>query len=165
MNNILILIDHFLMFPFRLPSSATLGLWIGCAFLALYCTIIGEGIRYLFMRMHKKYYSGFSDKAKHYHELSMKALHCGDKESYLAANKLAHDNFGKGFFARASVSMAILLPVPFALNWLSLRFEGIIVHTVPFIEKGVGYVFVFLILYIILRIVFSRLRYKILLTI
>ncbi len=162
LNSLTSWLDTFLILPFRLPSNATIGLWLGCAILALYCTIIGEGIRYLFMKIHSKYYSGFTDKTKHYHDLSMKALHSGQKDAYLAANKLAHDNFGKGFFAKASVSMAILLPVPFALNWLSLRFEGIIVHTVPLIEKGVGYVFVFLIQYIVLRIIFSKIRHKIL---
>ncbi len=157
-------LDTFLIIPFRLPHNAALGLWLGCAILAFYCAIIGEVIRYLFMRIHNNYYTGFSDKAKHYHDLSIKALHSGEKQAYLAANKLAHDNFGKGFFAKASVSMAILLPVPFALHWLSLRFEGIIVHVVPLIDKGVGYVFVFLIQYIILRILFSKFRHKILQT-
>ncbi len=158
MSEFEILLDSFLMLPFRLPSSAVLGLWLGCIVLAFYCVLIGEGIRYLFMAMHKKYYTGLSDDTIHYHDLSMKALHSGNKEAYLAANTMAHEKFGKSFFARASVSMAILMPVPFALNWLSLRFEGITVHKVPFTEKGVGYVFVFLISYIILRIVASKVR-------
>ncbi len=160
MTELFPILDSFLIAPFRWPSSAIIGLWLGCIILALYCTLIGEGIHYLFMAMHKKYYSGLSDETMHYHDLSMKALHSGNKEAYLASNKMAHEKFGKSFFARASVSMAILLPVPFALNWLSLRFEGVIVHTIPFTEKGVGYVFVFLISYIILRIIFSKIRKK-----
>ncbi len=158
MTEIYTLLDSFLIAPFRLPSSAVFGLWLGCAILAFYCTLLAEGIYLLFMTVHKKYYHGLSDDTMHYHKLSMKALHSGNKEAYLAANKLAHDKFGKSFFAKASVSMAAVAPVPFALNWLSLRFEGIDVHTIPFTEKSVGYVFVFLILYIVERIAFSKFR-------
>ncbi len=148
------------MAPFRWPTSATMGLWLGCAFLAIYSTCIGEGIRFLLMMVHKQYYHGLSDKTMHYHKLSMKALHSGEKEAYLAANKMAHDSFGKSFFASASVGMAMLLPVPFFLAWLSLRFEGIVVHTIPFTEQTVGYVFVFLILYILCRILFANIKKK-----
>ncbi len=156
-----LLLDKFLIFPFRLPSSAVMGIWLGCLILSFYCTLIGEGIRYIFMKAHNKYYTNLSDETERYHKLSMKALHSGEKEAYLAANKMAHDSFGKSFFAKASVSMTILLPVPFALHWLSLRFENITIHTIPFTEQNVGYVFVFLILYIIWRIIFSKFRKKV----
>ncbi len=149
-------LDAFLMAPFRWPQSATLGLWLGCAFLAIYSTCLGEGIRFLLMKAHKHYYKGLQDNTMHYHKLSMQALHSGKKDAYLAANTLAHDSFGKSFFAGASVGMAMLLPVPFCLSWLALRFEGIAVHTIPFSEKTVGYVFIFLILYIFSRIIFSK---------
>ncbi len=152
------LLDSFFIAPFRWPNSAVLGLWLGCAILAFYCSLIGETIYVLFMKVHKKYYHGLSDETLHYHKLSMKALHSGNKEAYLAANKLAHDKFGKSFFAKASVSMATLTPVPFVLHWLSLRFEGIAVHSIPFTEKSVGYVFVFLTLYIFERIIVSKIR-------
>ncbi len=151
-------LDTFLVAPFRWPSSAYIGFWLGCAFLAIYSIAIGELIRILLMAAHRRYYSNLNDKTLHYHKLSMKALHCGEKEAYFAANRLAHDNFGKSFFAKASVSMAMLLPVPLCLAWLSLRFEGVEIYTIPFTEKAVGYVFVFLISYIILRIAFAKVK-------
>ncbi len=146
------------MAPFRWPSSATFGIWLGCTFLAIYSTFIGESIRFLLMKAHRRYYHGLSDNTLHYHKLSMKALHSGQKDAYFAANKMAHESFGKSFFAGASVGMAMLLPVPFFLAWLALRFEGIAVHTVPFTENTVGYVFVFLTLYIICRIIFAKFK-------
>ncbi len=91
-----------------------------------------------------------------YHALSMKALHSGNKEAYLASNKLAHEYFGKHFFARASVGMAAIVPIPFALAWLSLRFEGIVLYKIPFTSITMGYVFVFLTAYICVRISWGR---------
>lgn len=96
------------------------------------------------------------DRMLHYHNLSVQALHAGDKESYLAANKLAKEDFGKSFFAQASIGIASLMPVPFALAWMSARFEGITLYTVPVLNLQAGYVFVLLTLYMVIRIFFAK---------
>ncbi len=146
-------LDVILIAPFRWPNEAHLGFWLGCGMLALYCALLGKGIYTLFWNVHGKYYGTMHNDVQHYHKVSMHALHAGNKEVYFAANKLAHEHFGKHFFARASVSMASLVPVPFALAWLSLRFEGITLYTIPFTQVHMGYVFVFLVCYICVRIV------------
>ncbi len=145
-------LDAFLITPFRWPNEAHLGLWLGSAILALYCVIIGKCVYELLLKIHGKYYGGIQDNVQRYHKVSMDALHSGNKEAYLAANKLAHEHFGKHFFAKASVSMASLVPVPFALTWLSWRFEGLTLYTIPHTQIQMGYVFVFLVCYIVLRI-------------
>ncbi len=149
-------LDAFLIAPFRWPSIAKFGLWLGCIFLALYCIGIGKIIYNCLQKLHKQYYATMQNDMQHYHNISMKALHLGNKEAYFAANKIAHEHFGKHFFAKASISMASLVPVPFALAWLSLRFEGLTLYTIPFTNLNLGYVFVFLTCYIILRIVLSK---------
>ncbi len=151
-------LDTFLILPFRLPPEAHMGLWLGCAFLAIYCILIGSVIFHFFQRLHGKYYQGMQDDVQRYHKVSMKALHAGNKEAYFAANKMAHEHFGKHFFARASISMASLLPVPFALAWLSLRFEGLQLYTLPFTSISMGYVFVFLTCYIVLRLLWAQIK-------
>ncbi len=150
-------LDAILIAPFRWPQQAELGLWLGCALLALYSVAMGKCIYKLLQKIHGKYYSDMQDEMSHYHKVSMKALHVGNKEAYFAANSLAHDQFGKHFFARASISMASLVPVPFALSWLSLRFEGLTLYTIPYTELNMSYVFVFLSCYIILRLSLSKL--------
>ncbi len=96
-----------------------------------------------------------------YHNLSVDAIHAGDKQAYLAINKMAHDEFGKSFFAQAGVGMASICPVPFALGWMALRFEGIPVYDIPGTSLHAGYVFVFLVCYIALRILLARNRKRI----
>ncbi len=149
-------LDALLIAPFRWPNVAEWGLWLGCAVLAFYCIGIGKIIYIGLQKLHNTYYTSMQDDMQHYHGISMKALHLGNKEAYFAANKIAHEKFGKHFFARASISMASLVPVPFALAWLSLRFEGITLYTLPHTEINMGYVFVFLTCYITLRITWAK---------
>ncbi len=149
-------LDAFLIAPFRWLNHAETGLWLGCALLALYCIGIGKAIYGLLQCLHGNYYHGMQNEMLRFHTVSMKALHAGNKEAYFAANEMAHENFGKHFFARASMSMASLVPVPFALSWLSLRFEGITLYTLPFTKLTMGYVFVFLSCYIVLRILWGK---------
>ena len=148
-------LDALLMAPFRWPASAELGLWLGSAFLALYCTVIGELCAAGLFFLHKKYYLSMQDGMIRYHNISVDALHAGNKEVYKAANKLAHEDFGKTFFAQATIGIASLWPVPFALGWLSLRFEGIDLYAIPGTGLRLGYVFVLLSLYIVIRVTFS----------
>ncbi len=156
MQDLYIWLDAFLIAPFRLVSNSHMGMWLGCVVLSVYCVLIGNLLYNLIIRLHIKYYSHLYAEMQDYHKISMNALHAGNKEAYFAANKLAHEYFGKHFFARASVGMATLLPVPFALAWLALRFEGINLYTLPFTSLHAGYVFVFLTTYIVVRIMSGR---------
>jgi hypothetical protein len=148
-------LDAILIAPYRWPASPYLGMWIGSGFLAAYCLIVGELFSAALFLLHHRYYNTMQDKMVHYHNLSVQALHAGDKQAYLAANKLAQEDFGKSFFAQATIGFASLWPVPFALGWMSARFEGLVVFTIPVFELKAGYVCVLLSLYIALRILFS----------
>lgn len=149
-------LDAVLIAPFRWPGGEDAGMWLGSALLAFYCTVIGEYFAAGLYFLHRRYYSGMEDNMVRYHNLSVDALHAGNKDAYLAANKLAREDFGKNFFAQATIGFASLWPVPFALGWMSLRFEGIALYTIPETKLRAGYVFVFLSLYILIRIFFSR---------
>lgn len=148
-------LDALLIAPFRWPASALIGIWVGSAFLAAYAILIGELSSAALYRLHARYYNSMQDSMMRYHNISVEALHSGNKDVYLAANKLAQDDFGKSFFAQATIGFASLWPVPFALGWLALRFENITLYEVPYTDVRLGYVFVFLILYIAMRIFFS----------
>lgn len=149
-------LDAFLLAPFTWLGSPFASFWLGCALLAAYATLLGELVSGLLFMTHKSYYLELQDTMIHMHNVSVDALHQSDKESYLAANKLAQEAFGKTFFSEATVGMASVLPVPFALAWLALRFTGIPVLTVPVLGTELGYPFVFLLLYIGLRILFAK---------
>lgn len=153
-------IDLFLITPFRFTGadSPIWGMWLGSAFLAFYCTVIGELVGAALFLAHRKYYLGLEDKMTRHHNISVSALHAGDKETYRAVNKLANDDFGKNFFAQASIGLSTLLPVPFALGWMSNRFEGYDIYRIPGTQLTAGYVFILIISYIVIRILFSRVK-------
>ena len=149
-------LDSLLIAPFRLPGSPHAGLWLGSAVLACWCVILGELTSTIIFLLGRKHYLALQDKMVKAHNLSVQALHSGDKAAYLAVNREAHEHFGKNFFAEAGIGISSLWPVPFALGWMALRFEGITLYAVPGTSLQTGYVFVFLILYIAERVVFSR---------
>lgn len=151
-------LDGLLIAPFRLVVSPQWGFWLGCAALSGYCVLVGELTSALLFLAGSGHYERQREETARTHELSMEALHSGNKEAYLAINRQAHDAFGKEFFAQGALGMAGLWPVPFALAWLSLRFEGIAVHSLPYWERDLGYPFVLLTCYILLRIAFARLK-------
>lgn len=153
-------IDLFLITPFRLPGpdAPIWGMWLGSTLLAFYCTVVGEIIGAVLFLVHRKHYLGLEEEMTRHHNISVGALHAGDKETYLAVNKLANDDFGKSFFAQATIGLSTLLPLPFALGWMANRFEGVVIYRIPGTTISLGYVFVMLSAYIVIRILFSRVK-------
>ncbi len=151
-------LDALLIAPFRLPDSALIGFWLGCTTLAVLCLITGELTSALLFLLHHKRFTTMQDEVLRYHNLSVDALHSGNKEAYLATNKMAHERFGQSFFALGTLGLASIWPLPFALAWLSLRFEGVEILAVPGTSLHLGYVFVLLVCYIAVRLLFGRCR-------
>lgn len=152
-------LDALLIAPYRWPGNAHVGLWLGTALLNVYCIILGEITGGALFLLHHRYLNGMHKDMLRYHNISVDALHAGDKNAYLAANKMAHEGFGKSFFAQASIGMATLWPLPFALGWMAERFASVGgIYRIPGLEIRLGYVFVGLSLYILLRILFSGIK-------
>lgn len=151
-------LDALLIGPFRLPGPPHAGLWLGSAVLACWCVLLGELTSTGIFLLGRKHYLAMQDKMIKAHNLSVQALHSGDKAAYTAINRQAHEHFGKTFFAEAGLGISSLWPVPFALGWMALRFEGIALYRLPGTSLQMGYVFVFLVLYIMVRLIFSRLK-------
>jgi len=151
-------LDALLIAPFRWPSGAYAGMWLGSVFLSFYCLLLGEITATVLYLLHHRYYAIDDSGMLHFHRISIDALQAGNKEAYLAANTLAREHFGKSFFAGAALGVASLWPLPFALGWMALRFEGIVLYNIPGFGYGAGYVFVLLTVYIALRLCFSRVK-------
>jgi hypothetical protein len=77
----------------------------------------------------------------------MEALKAGDRPAYEAANKLANEAFGKSFYSQVALSATFVWPIFFALGWMQHRFLDV-TFPLPFIGFPLGYIGVFLILYI-----------------
>ena len=150
-------LDALLIAPFRIPSSPYVGIWLGATVLAFWCLLLGElTSAILFFAQHRRF-SRIQDDMVRYHNLSVDALHAGNKEAYFAANTLAHESFGNGFFTQATTGLASVWPVPFALAWMAQRFEGITLYVVGSTYE-LGYVFVLLSVYVIERVLFVYIR-------
>ena len=94
--------------------------------------------------------------------MSIVAYQAGDKASYKALNKEATDVWGKSFFTMAAYSAGVLWPIPFAMGWLGSRFADVdfpIAAPLSLVfDKGVGYMFTFIPMYILSRILFKYMR-------
>ena len=151
-------LDALLIAPFRWPAEPHAGLWLGAGCLAGLCLLLGELTSSLLFWLQRRRLLAMQDNLLHYHNLSVDALHAGDKTAYLAANKLAHEDFGRNYFAQAAVGMSGLWPLPFALAWMSLRFEGITLYHIPGTDMHASYVFVLLSCYLLFHLIFARCR-------
>ena len=135
---------------------------LGTFLLGLLCVLVGEFSVSLALRFNKPYIDDLDREATRNENLSMEAYRVGDTRSYRALNKAATDAWGKKFFTMVAYSAGILWPLPFALGWMQSRF-GTVEFPLAFplsivFGKTVGYLFTFLPLYILSRIVFKYLR-------
>ncbi len=93
------------------------------------------------------------------HDLSEQALKMGDKESYKAVNRQALDAFGYSFSLGAAIFCVSIWPMPFMLAWLHLRFADAPLELpldLPLLGSSIHYFPSFLLLYIAVRIIYSR---------
>ncbi len=93
--------------------------------------------------------------------LSIRALMDKSKENFKAANYLANEAFGKSFFAGIATFSSSLWPVPFALGWLGFRFGHLdfdLLFSMPLLGDSLNYTAVFLLIYILTRILAAKLR-------
>ena len=158
MSNIEQVINAILIQPYRVFDNPLPAFWFGTACLALLCVIIGNLTGAILYKLNKKHYEAQNNELDRLHTLSIRAANTGNKETFKAVNSLAHESFGKNFFTGVALFSATLWPLPFALGWMSERFADITVHTVPWINKDLGYTFVMLSCYIGIRLLYSRLR-------
>ncbi|MFO7713223.1 hypothetical protein [Desulfosarcina sp.] len=154
--------DQFLIFFYRLTHIPILDFLIGTFNLACLCVIIGELSVSLALKFNKPYVDQMTTEMREKERLSMMAYQAGDKESYKALNKEATDVWGKSFFTMVAHSAAILWPLPFAMGWLGSRFAEVdfpVAAPLSFLfANGVGYMFTFIPMYILSRILFKYMR-------
>jgi hypothetical protein len=152
--------DAALIFFFRLAANPMLGYLLGIAVLALVCVVLGDLTITLALRVKGTYFHQDSLELVRMQNKSLLALRAGDKESYQACNEMANDSFGKVFFSQIALGASSLWPLPFALHWLDGRFADVaFVLPIPLGHlTSVGYAFSFIPMYILVRILFGRVR-------
>jgi hypothetical protein len=162
LHQIYLISDSFLIFFYRLTGIPILNFLIGTFCLAFICVIVGEFSISLGLKFNKRYVDQMTAEMLEKERLSRVAYQSGDKESYKALNKEATDVWGKNFFTMVAHSAGILWPLPFAMGWLNTRFADVDFPIAPpfsiFFKDGVGFLFSFIPMYILSRIVFKYMR-------
>ncbi len=155
-------LEPLLIAPFRVVGDPVVGFFFGTACLAMACVVVGELVLSLAIRINRRHLRALTDEIVHHEALSVRAFADGDKTSYKALNREANDAWGRHFFTMAAYSAGMLWPVPFALAWMQSRFsevEFLIAWPLSLLfGRTVGYPFIFILVYILCRIVFGKLR-------
>ena len=163
LNGLMIKLDSVLIYFYRVPGNPVTGFFLGTFFLCLACAIIGGYASIFFAVINRKHNGRLYSETVSMHNLSVKAIAVKDKENYKNCNKLANEAFGRYFFAQFGAGASALLPVPFALAWMQLRFQEVsfsLPFHIPGIGETVGSPFIFIFMYILCRIFFRKFRSK-----
>ncbi|MFH0727860.1 MAG: hypothetical protein V2B19_16155 [Pseudomonadota bacterium] len=161
-HNVMLQFDPFFIFFFRLTGLTLLDFYIGVFMLAMGCVVIGEVTLSLALRFNRNHLDRLEKEITHRESLSIQAYQMSDRPGYSALNKAANDAWGKHFFTMAAYSAGMLWPAPFAMAWLNTRFQE-----VPFplpiplswiFGESIQYPFIFIIIYILCRILFKYAR-------
>lgn len=154
-------IDPALIFFFRIGSLPILGYYLGCAVLGLICVVLGQLTIALAFRMNQRFIDRDNREMVRMHNSSVKALMVRDKAAYKNCNKAANDAFGKVFFSQIALSVSGLWPLPFAMGWMQSRFLDVqfpLPFTLPVIGDQVGFMFTFLPIYVLMFILFNKIK-------
>jgi hypothetical protein len=132
--------------------------FIGTFILALLSVLVGEGTVLILKKVNSSHMEGLDRTLSEKHELSMQAARHGKKSLYRQLNREANEAFGKVFFNMFTFSAASLWFVFFVLAWMQSRFNDVWLpfpFQIPVMGGSAGYVFVFLLFYVLSRIYYT----------
>jgi hypothetical protein len=159
MPGLLLLIDPYLIWWYRITGHGALDFFLGTVVLSLLSLLLGEASVFLASLAGKKYTRGIASEAARYQKLSLDALAAGDRPAYEAANRLANEAFGKSFFLQLAQSAAFFWSVGLALAWMQHRFAGV-EFPLPLTGFSLSYAGVFLPIYILVYLAYKRAKKK-----
>ena len=147
--------DSLLISLYRLTGSPVWNYLLGTFLLALLSVAVGTGNPLPRLSCQSKHLEHLENRTEELNRLSSSAMEMGDNHHYRAVNKEASDSYGQLFFNRFGLSAASLWPAFFALAWMQERFAQIVIP-VPWLGFSANYFVVFLISYLLAKIVFSQ---------
>jgi hypothetical protein len=142
---------------YEIPWPGIPGYLFGTFLLAFAGVVIGEFTLSIAFRFNRKHIEGLVSRMRHMNDLAKEANRRGEMRDYRALNREANDAHGQVFFNKFGLSAASLWPVFFALDFQQNHF-GLFTVPIPWTSLSANYVVVFLICYILARIVFGRVK-------
>lgn len=164
MNTLILFLDNYFILFYRMTDIPLADYFIGTFILALLSVIVGEVTVLILKRVNNSHMEGLDRTLSEKHELSIQASKYGNSILYCQLNREANEAFGKVFFNMFTFSAASLWFVFFALAWMQSRFNDValpIPFQMPVIGGSAGYVFIFLLFYIVSRILTRNIKQKI----
>jgi hypothetical protein len=152
-------LDPFLIHLFRLTGYPVADYCLGTFLLAFLTVLVGEFTISIVFRINRGHLEALNSQVEKLSRLAQQAIGQGDEKSYRAINKEGNEAFGQLFFNKFGLSAASLWPIFFALAWMQERFTSISLP-LPFWGWGMNYVALFILCYIMARILFDRLKPK-----
>jgi hypothetical protein len=160
-DKLLIFFDAFLIAPYRISEIPIVGFYFGTFVLCMWCVLLGELTFRIAAWANRAHMNKLRSQAVKMHNLSIKAIAIKDKENYRSCNTEANEAFGKYFFNMITQGAAYLWPVPFALAWMGTRFSEVtfeLPFPLPIIGDTLGFAAVPVNMYILCRIIWSKLK-------
>jgi len=158
-HSLLIAIDPYLIWFYRLTGYTFIDFLIGTFVLSSLAVVLGELTTAVGLLINRRHLEKATEEMVRYQNLSVDAIGANDKVAFKASNKLANDAFGRTFFMQIAVSAAFLWPVFIALTWMGSRFADV-EFRFAFTDHSVGYVAVFVPLYAAAYLCLRRLRHR-----
>jgi hypothetical protein len=161
METIIFRIDSFLISFFRLSDIPILGYYLGSTVLSIFCVVLGQATIAVAFLWNRRFIEQDNRSMVAMHNSSLKALAAKDKSSYKKCNRAANEAFGKVFFSQIALAASSLWPLPFAVGWMQTRFFNVnfpLPVALPYIGSDVGYLFTFLPIYILMFILFGKIK-------
>lgn len=150
-------IDPYLIWFFRLTGRVRLDFFLGNLAVAGHAILLGECTSWAAYRVVGRHLEELSQEARHYHDLSLKALEAGDRPAYDAANRLANEAFQKVFYMQVALSATFFWPVFPALAWLQWRFFEV-EYPLPGVDFSLSYLGVFVLAYLTAYVLWKALK-------
>jgi uncharacterized membrane protein (DUF106 family) len=150
-------LDPYLIWFYRLTGQAEVNFFLGTLVVAILALLVGEFTSFLASFLVRRHFDEVAGEAKKYQDLSMEALKAGDRPAYEAANKVANEAFGKSFFMQLALSATFFWPIFFVLGWMQYRFLEV-EFPLPFVGFSLGYIGVFIILYVAAYFLVKRVK-------
>jgi hypothetical protein len=154
-------LDPYLIWFFRLTDLSAVNFLIGTTAMALLALSLGKLGSAAVLAAGRRYSMRLAGEAKKYQDLSLQALQVRDRPAYEAANKLANDAFNKSFFLGVAQSGAYFWPVGLVLAWMQYRFLDIELLPIPGTGLSIGFVGVFILVYIITMCLIKKVKQQI----
>ena len=153
----LLLFDRYFIELYRVTGNPLADYFIGTFMLAVITVLIGDATVMILKRVNRRHIEHLDNELSQKHRLSLEAKLSGDEISYRDLNREANDAFGRVFFNMFTFSAASLWSVFVVLAWMQTRFMSI-EFRMPILNSSVGYVFTFILLYILARVIVGMLK-------